>query len=80
LDEFKQYMFKQLGDSNSKDEIVQAFNYLTFEADTIKGESLDAVVNGLSFKDKHVDYLKKEMKSKGTGYDWPKWVDEVFAR
>ena len=73
-------MYKQLGDSNSKDEIVQAFKYLTFDEETVKGESLEAVVNGLSFKDKHVDYLKREMKTKGNAYDWPKWVDEVFAR
>jgi len=78
--EFTQFMLKKLGDSNTKEEITQGFNYLSLEKDTIPGELLEAVVNDLTFKQHHVDYLKKEMKGTAAGYDYNTWTEEVFAR
>jgi len=78
--EFQKFMFKQLGDTNTIDEIQQAFKYLSLDKDYIKKDELDAVVNELSFKTRHVDYLKKEMKPKTDGYDWPRWTKEVLDR
>jgi len=72
-------MLKRLGDSNTKDEILQGFSYLSLEKDTIPGELIEAVVNELTFKQHHVDYLKKEMKQAGDGYDYKTWTEEVFA-
>jgi len=78
--EFIGFMIKRLGDSNTKDEILQGFSYLSLEKDTIPGELLEAVVNELTFKQHHVDYLKKEMKQVGDEYDYKTWTEEVFAR
>jgi len=79
-DEFQLFMFRQLGDSNTKDEIIQGFKYLSLDNDTILASQLEAVVNETTFKDKHVEYLKREMKKKGSGLDFPKWTQEVFDR
>jgi len=73
-------MLKRLGDSNTKDEILQGYSYLSLEKETIPAELLDAVVNELTFKTHHVEYLKKEMKSSGGGLDYKTWTEEVFAR
>ena len=79
--EFTKFMIKRLGDSNTKDEIIQGFKYLSLDRETIPGELLEAVVNDLTFKQHHVEYLKKEMKKGGDGsYDFPTWTEEVFAR
>lgn len=79
--EFTKFMIKRLGDSNTKDEILQGFKYLSLDKETIPGELLDAVVNDLTFKQHHVEYLKKEMKKASDGaYDFPTWTGEVFAR
>jgi len=78
--EFQQFMFTKLGDTNTIDEIKEAFKYLSYEKDTITEENLTAVINDVSFKDRHVTYLKREMKPKNSAYDWPKWTQEVFDR
>lgn len=78
--EFVGFMMKRLGDSNTQDEILQGFSYLSLEKETIPGELIEAVVNDLTFKQHHVDYLKKEMKPAGDGYDYKTWTEEVFAR
>jgi len=80
FEEFKRFMFKQLGDTNTIDEIRQAFKYLSYDEEFITIENLTAVVNDVSFKDRHVEYLKREMKPKGNGLDWPTWTQEVFDR
>lgn len=46
----------------------------------MKAEQLESVVNNVSFKDKHVDYLKANMSKKGDGLDFIKWTKEVFDR
>jgi len=38
------------------------------------------VINDLSWKDRHVEYLKKEMKPKNGGYDFITWTKEAFLR
>jgi len=78
--EFQHLMFKKLGDTNTIDEIKQAFKYLSYDKDTITEENLTSVINDISFKDRHVNYLKKEMKLKSGGYDWGQWTQEVFDR
>jgi len=80
FEQFQKFMFVKLGDTNTIEEIQQAFKYLSYDKDTITEENLTAVINDVSFKDRHVAYLKKEMTSKSGGYDWPKWSVEVFAR
>jgi len=77
---FTKFMIVKLGDTNTKEEIIQGFKYLSLDKDTILAEQLEVVVNDLTFKDHHVAYLKKEMKSSGNSYDFLTWTEEVFAR
>jgi Ca2+-binding EF-hand superfamily protein len=78
--EFEKFMFTKLGDTNSIEEIKQSFEYITLQQDFINLEQLESVVNEVSFRSRHVQYLKKEMKPKKTGLDWPTWTKEVFDR
>jgi len=80
VDEFTQFMFKQLGDTDTKEEILKSFGYLAYDKDTVTKDNLTSVINGTSFQDWHVDYLTTEMKEKGEGYDYPTWTEEAFAR
>jgi len=80
FDQFQKFMFVKLGDTNTIEEIQQAFKLLSYDKDTITEENLSSVINDVSFKDRHVTYLKKEMTSKSGNYDWPKWTQEVFDR
>lgn len=78
--EFEKYMATKLGDTNSKDEIIQSFKYCCYDAEFVTVQNLDVLVNELSWKTSHVDYLKQEMKPLGDGMDYPKWTQEVFDR
>jgi len=77
---FTKFMIVKLGDTNTKEEIIQGFKYLSLDKETILAEQLEVVVNDLTFKDHHVVYLKKEIKQVSGGYDFPTWTEEVFAR
>jgi Ca2+-binding EF-hand superfamily protein len=78
--EFQQFMFTKLGDTNSKDEILESFKYLAFEKDTITDSNLTSVINDVSWKERHVTYLQREMPKKGNGYDYAKWTEDAFNR
>jgi len=80
FDQFQKFMFIKLGDTNTLEEIQQAFKYLSYDQDTITEENLTAVINDVGFKLRYVTYLKKEMTPKANGYDWVKWSQEVFDR
>lgn len=80
LQEFRQFMSTKLGDADTKEEIIQSFKYLAYDKDSIKVEYLENVINDISWKRRHVDYLKREMKPKSDGLDYLTWSDEVFAR
>lgn len=74
-------MFTKLGDTNSKDEILESFRYLSFGKDTITISNLESVINDVSWKTRHVEYLKKEMKQTKPGeYDYIQWTTEAFNR
>jgi len=79
-DEFKAYMLTRLGDNDSQDEIMAGFSLLAIESPAVMAEQLEAVVNELTFKERHVSYLKQEMGAKDGGYDHVKWTAEVFSR
>jgi Ca2+-binding EF-hand superfamily protein len=78
--EFVEFMKKNLGDSGTEPEMVKAFEYLCFEKEIIVEEQLVNVVNDKSFKDHHVEYLKKECQPKDGGLDYKTWTSEAFAR
>jgi len=78
-EEFVDFMIKRLGDTDSKEEILEAFTIINQKEYAIP-ELLSAVVNETTFKDEYVDYLKKEMSPQEDGLNFKKWTDEVFAR
>jgi len=79
-DDFTRFMFKILGDSDTEEELVKSFKYLSYDKEFVLKEELSNVVNGKTFKDHHVNYLLKEMKHKDAGYDFLTWNHEAFAR
>lgn len=68
-------MIKRLGDTNTKEEILDAF-FLINQKDVADMELMKAVVNGTTFKQEYVDYLQKEMTKDAAGYNYKKWTDE----
>ena len=77
--EFVEFMITRLGDTDSKEEIIEAF-ILINQKEYAVPELLTAVVNETTFKDEYVVYLKAEMSAQDDGLNFKKWVDEVFAR
>ena len=73
-------MIPRCGDTNTKEEIHDGFKLISLDKEVVLLEQLDVLVNDLSFKDSHVSYLKKEIKAKDAGLDFPTWTEEVFAR
>jgi len=75
-DGFKEFMISQLGDTDTKDEVVAGFTLLAHGNEKIVKES------DLSdlFGDFEIDYMKKTMKADGAGYDFQPWVVDVFSR
>lgn len=78
--EFMQFMKDNAGDTDSKEEIIKSFKYLSYDKDVILEEELANLINERTWKKSHVDYLKKEMASKDSGFDFPVWTDAAFAR
>jgi len=78
-EDFVDFMIKRLGDTDSKEEILDAFTIINQKEYAVP-DLLSVVVNDTTFKDEYVDYLKKEMTPQDDGLNFKKWVDEVFAR
>jgi len=73
--EFISFMLKRLGDSDTQDETITAFQLISFDKPIVTVEQLDFVM-----KDDWVNYLKEGAKSKDGGLDYPTWVKEVYSR
>jgi len=81
LEEFQQFMKNNLGDTDTYEEIIKSFKYLSYDRDVITGTELGAVVNDRTFTDRHVSYLTKEMpKGDGDVYKYEPWTKAVFER
>jgi len=78
--DFTRFMFKILGDSDTEEELVKSFKYLSYDKEFLLKEELSNVVNGKTFKDHHVAYLLREMKPKDAGLDFLTWNHEAFSR
>jgi Ca2+-binding EF-hand superfamily protein len=77
---FKKFMVKALGDNDNAQEILAGFRLICFDADNVTLAQLQALINDLSWRQKHVDYLKQNAKPKGSGLDYETWTTEVFSR
>jgi len=75
-DGFKEFMINELGDNDSKDDIVAGFKLLNKDGETCKMANLDILM-----EDADVAYLKAHMKQASDGnYDYQHWTADVFAR
>jgi len=73
--EFIQFMLKRLGDSDTQDETITAFQLISLDKPVVTVEQLDFVM-----KDDWLNYLKKEAKPKDSGLDYTTWVKDVYSR
>jgi len=74
-DGFKEFMINELGDNDSKDDILAGFKLLNKDGEVCKMANLDVIM-----EDVDVSYLKAHMKPAGDAYDYTSWTTEVFAR
>jgi len=74
-DGFKEFMINELGDNDSKGDIVAGFKLLNKDGETCKMSNLDALM-----EDVDISYLKTHMKATGDAHDYHSWTEEVFAR
>jgi len=80
LSEFHRMMKNNLGDTDTHDEIIKSFKYLSYDREVITAAELRNVVNDRSFVDAQVNYLTKEMPPKGESLDYAAWTKAVFER
>jgi actinin alpha len=74
-DGFKEFMINELGDNDSKGDIIAGFKLLNKDADVCKMANLEILM-----EDADVSYLKANMKANGDAYDFASWTEDVFAR
>jgi actinin alpha len=74
-DGFKEFMINELGDNDSKGDIIAGFKLLNKDADVCKMANLEILM-----EDADVSYLKANMKATGDAYDFSSWTENVFAR
>jgi len=74
-DGFKEFMINELGDNDSRDDIMAGFKLLNKEADVCKMVNLEILM-----EDTDVAYLKQHMKAAGDAHDYASWTAAVFAR
>jgi actinin alpha len=75
-DGFKEFMIVELGDTDTKQDILTGFLLLANE----NAESISEAPLLDTMKDVDVDYLKQNCKPAGSGLNYKTWTDEVFAR
>jgi len=76
FDGFKEFMICELGDTDTRDDILAGFALLANDnPSVITLEPLNDTM-----KDADVDYLKQNCKASGNGLEYKSWTEEVFAR
>mmetsp|Transcript_33112 Transcript_33112/g.64953 ORF Transcript_33112/g.64953 Transcript_33112/m.64953 type:complete len:1106 (+) Transcript_33112:33-3350(+) len=72
---FKEFMISQLGDTDTADEILAAFEVVNGGAEVAK---IDVMLELLA--DADVDWFKKEAPPEGADYNYKAFTEQVFAR
>lgn len=73
---FKAFMLELLGDTETKEEILEGFKLLAVDEPVVTEEQLSEVFPDLA----DVEYLKKETPKDGEKLKYPEWTEAVFAR
>jgi len=76
FDGFKEFMIVELGDTDTKQDIISGFTLLAND----NPESITVDPLNDTMKDVDVDYLKTNCKPAGNGLNYKTWTEEVFAR
>jgi actinin alpha len=73
---FKEFMISQLGDTDTKPEILEGWELIN------KGEPVAKVVHMKEtiLRDEDVEYLQETAPKAGDDYDYTAWTEDVFAR
>jgi len=79
LEEFTDFMMKRIGDTDTQEEIIDAFQTIN-QNEIADDDHMTAVVNDTTFPPQHFDYLKKEMPAQDGGYNYTTWTEAVFNR
>jgi len=72
---FREFMIVVLGDSNTKEEILEGFSLINKGAEVASVEKMELVM-----ADHDVAYIKKTAPSVSGGYDYKVWTADVFSR
>jgi len=74
---FKEFMIDQLGDSDTKDEIIQGFKLMARGQDAVPLAEMDLVL-----PDETIAFITKTAppKEAGKSYFYTPWVEEVYSR
>jgi len=75
LENFKEMMIHILGDSDTKDEVLNGLVLINRGKDYLVREHMDSVV-----PKEDTEFILKTAPKKGDGWDYAAWVDEVFSR
>lgn len=85
LDEFTSFMKDRMGDTNTAEEILEGWGFITYYSDAPKAsiKTLEILVNDVAWKTSHVEYLKtiqKDADCGEEGLDFATWTAAVFKR
>jgi len=72
---FRDFMIGVLGDSDTKDEILEGFKLINRGTDTAFVDKLEQVMN-----DHDLQYFTRTAPKAGNAFDYRKWTEDVFAR
>jgi len=75
---FREFMIDQLGDSDTKEEIIEGFKLMARGADVVPAAEMDLVL-----PDETIAFIKKTAPQKEGGKDayvYTPWVEEVYSR
>jgi len=74
-DGFKEFMLALLGDSDTKDEILNGFKLINRGSEFAKVDLMELVM-----KEPHMQYFVRTAPKSGEGYDYKVWTEDVFSR
>jgi hypothetical protein len=68
-------MIKILGDTDTKDEILESFKLINRGAEIGRVADMELVMN-----DDDLNYFKTTAPPVNDGYDYVKWTEDIFSR
>jgi len=75
LDGFKRYMIHLLGDTDSKEDVMNGWTLIAQSNEVVTAERMS-----LTCSEEVTEYVKETAPKKGDGYDFVAWTDDVFSR